>query len=215
MGFFAKFVAPLVAAGSMAVAATAVGASTITFGSYVTTVGNTNPYPTPIVTVNDDTAGVMDVSVATTGTFGRLTSLFFNVSGEIVSLTDILSPSHTVLAFGNNIDSFGGRTNISGNYLPNGASAGLFDFGMRFDTIDVSSTPLTFMISDLGGSLTLSDFESVGLRFNAVSGLPAGDSGARVIGTVAAVPLPASGLLLLAGVGGIAAMRRRKAKAAA
>jgi opacity protein-like surface antigen len=203
-----------VGVAALALMSQAASAATVTFTDFVTTTDSLAAYPTPTVTVNDDTVVGMErfltFSVSTSGETGKLSGLFFDVSDALISVGDILNESFTILQFGNNTGRLGGGVNLNGGYT-NGTSNPAFDFGLRFAQTDVSGTPLTFRISS--SLLSLSDLQRVGLRFQSVGMSMSGS--AKVIGYPGAggempspIPLPAGGALLLTALAGLGLVRR-------
>jgi hypothetical protein len=204
-----KSLKSLMVAGALALLAglsTSASAATVTFGDYATTTNNPGPNPTPLVTVNDDTAGFLSFSISSSGVAGMLSGVFFDISGITLSVSDILNESIALANFGTDTGNVGGGVNMNGTYTDTNATNNpTFDFGLRIAQTDVSVTPFTFQISS--ALLGLDDLEGVGLRFQSVPVV----GSAKIIGTpLSAVPLPAAGFLLIGALGGLAALRRRR-----
>lgn len=198
---------------AMGIFASQVSAATLTFGSYATTTDNTGAFPTPLVTVNDDTAGLISFSISSSGASGNLSGAFFDISGVMLSVGDILNEFVSLAGFGTFTGNIGGGVVMNGTYSdPSATNNPTFDFGLRIAQTNVSATPFTFQISST--LLALTDIERIGLRFQTVSGANVTQSSAKVIGTPegpSVVPIPAAGLMLLTALGGLAFARRRKA----
>lgn len=197
----------MAASAVFAVCAGVASAATVTFGGFVTTTDN-DQFPTPIVSVNDDTAGLLSFSISSTGAPGKLSGIFFDISGIVLTIADILNESRPLANFATSTGGIG-AARMGGTYT-DGTNNPVFDFGMRIGQFDVSLTPFTFQVSSL--LVGLSDLERVGLRFQSV-GEDGADS-AKTMGyiaeTPAPIPLPAAGWLLLGGICALAAARRRK-----
>lgn len=209
-----KLPALAVAALALVVGTSAASASVLTFGGFVTTTDNLGTFPTPVATIDDNTAGFLTFSIGSTGVFGKLSGVFFDVSGKTVAKTDIVNSNVTIQDFATNTYDVTHGVTMAGGYdngLHYGPQSLDFDFGFRINRTDVTTTPLTFKIST--SVLTLADFEGAGFRFQSVSGTGVTQDSAKILGypTVPTVPVPASALLLLGGLGGLAALRRRKA----
>jgi hypothetical protein len=204
----------------------AASAASITFGSYVSSNGTDKL--SPLVTISDDPVGSFLVTVTHAGTSdGHLNLIAFdlgtasvvaggvtNVKNDGVSLAYQATCTNTgqnqvktgKYCFGTTVP-VGGNSN---NLNPFDTSA--FDFALAFfnnDSIGDAGSTLTFNLSDNGGTLTLSSFASVGLRYQSANNRAGSD---KLVGTpvndTSPVPLPASALLLLGGLGGLGATKR-------
>ncbi len=202
--------AGLVALGVSVVSSTA-SAATISFGAFEST--NTPLLVTPTVSVNDDLAGLFEVTVGIDGgssETGLLSGIFFDLSSSITQ-SDI-SGTPAITNFDNNTKNVGGGVNLNGGFNPSGEAA-VFDVGFRFAQTDIS-TALVFTVSDLGGTLALADWTRIGLRFQSVTTNGEGTEGSdKLIGypQVSVVPLPAGLPLYAAGLAvlGFFGWRRR------
>ena len=138
----------ILAVAAMGIVASQVSAATLTFGSYATTTDNTGAFPTPLVTVNDDTAGLISFSISSSGASGNLSGAFFDISGVMLSVGDILNESVSLAGFGTSTGNVGGGVVMNGTYSdPSATNNPTFDFGLRIAQTNVSSTPFTFQIS--------------------------------------------------------------------
>lgn len=220
-----------VSAVVLACGASSVSAATLTFDSWLTTTDNPVIDSDPTVVVDDAaTANNLTFTVSIPFANAELSGVWLDLDtaatfsvGDFTSLTTGV----TIDSVQFNVNDLGNGINLSGD-AAGGSSAGVFFVGLRFDDGENGGAgrqielPLTFAVNDQSGTLGLGDVERVGLRFQSVGTLgvdglgggseklvsaPLGDSG-----TV--IPLPAAGWLLLAGIGGLAAMARRKKAAA-
>ena len=204
------------------------GAATITFGNY--TSSNGADKLNPLVTVSDDPAGSFLVTVSQIApSDGHLNLIAFDLGSATFASADVTNVTHdgSLLSFQSVCTNTGPNQVKSGNYcvggtVPLGGNSNnlnpfdttAFDVVLAFfnnnSIADLGST-LTFNLSDKGGTLTLDDFASVGLRYQSANNQAGSD---KLIGepvNPAPVPLPAAGLLLLGGIGALAAAARRKA----
>ena len=189
----------------------AANAASVTFNSFVS--NDSNPLGAT-VTITESGMNMFDVSLdLADGDTGRLTGFYlgtsldepndvrcsqlsFNASFDAPSCNDSGAPANN-------------NSNLNGlidNYA-------VFDFSLAYpqqgnaNYIDETDLPVVLftITSDM---LTLADFENVGLRFQA-SNAPGGSEKLYDDNPMSPVPLPAAGFLLLAGLGGLAAARRR------
>ena len=216
-----KIASAILAAGFAATVGSAASAATITFGSFYS---NSSVEPTPSVTVADIDGGV-SVAVSSSGITGKLSGLAFEVSDKDVSFGDLTNLSTAIKVQGGNGSNSGPQfredDNAMGNINFNSSGfdayfsqigSGTFDFIFELASqTTISTTPFTF---DIGGVST-GDFDLVGLRFQSITGGTVGSS--KIVGVPntpdqpTPVPVPAAGLLLIGGLGGLAALRRSRA----
>jgi hypothetical protein len=184
------------------------------------------------VTVDDDTPGVFTVTVqivpeSVTGNIGDITGVFFNLSDD-VALGDITSVTGgPIIGFANNTNNLGNGVNLNGG---GPANPGLFDVGLRYAGFSTDDVQLVVFTIDnpigAGGTFTLDDFISFGLRLQTVgpaggsrggSSKMFGDDPIPVVEEDNEEPIPSSApepsTLALAAIGGlslIAGLRRRR-----
>lgn len=178
-----------------------------------------------IVTIDDATAGVFRVNVQVvpdipSGNIGDITGVFFNLSDTIEQsdITDLVGGP--IIGFENNTQNLHGGVNLIGG----ANNPGLFDVGLRYNGFNVDDVQhIEFLVSSLGGALSLLDFRGFGLRLQSVGveGLSRGGSSKlsalnQTFGGQAStsIPTPESSTMLLLGIGliGIAGVARRKAQ---
>lgn len=188
----------------------AASAASVTFDSFVS--NDSDPLGAT-VTVTDNMDGTFGVSLDLADSDeGTLTGFYLGTNKGLLC-TDVSvaagAPSYT--------GCYDNPTDIPNNANLNGliSDYGVFDFALSYPIggndesilVDETDLPLTlFNVSSDG--LTLDHFTSVGLRFQD-SNAPGG-SEKLFSDTVAPIPVPAAGFMLLAGLGGLAAARRRK-----
>ena len=180
----------------------AASAASLTFSDFT----STNPDQLdPTVTITENGLN-FDVSLdLADGQFGNLTTFYIAADGDLScgSLTNFsTSPTSCV-------------TNLSN--VPNDGSINPldddFDFDLALTFLQTGSNKvdvaLPFSFSIVETMLELSDFEAIGLRFKSSSNAGGSD---KLVGTpdMTPIPLPAAGWMLIAGLGGLAAARRRK-----
>ncbi len=215
-------------------------AATLTFGDYISTNGADKL--SPLVTVSDDPVGSFLVTVSHTGTSdGHLNLIGFDVGGPISFVgTDVRNVKNdgVPLVFTsqcvNNVGAgnycFDTSTPLGGNSNNLNGNLGEFDQAdldivlafFNNDAIADNGSALTFNLSDLGGFLKLSDFRSVGLRYQSannragsdkLAGFPDDPNGGGG-GGPNPIPLPAGLPLLLGGLGLYGIAKRMKARKA-
>ncbi|MCR9086609.1 MAG: VPLPA-CTERM sorting domain-containing protein [Rhodobacteraceae bacterium] len=197
------------------------GAASLTYTGFVVDDKNTGTFPTPAVTVDDDTnAGFLTFSIGSSGVSGSLQGFMFDTSGIELQESDILNASASIAAFqsaAGAVSNLGRGVNAKGDYdFGAGITDPKFDVGLRIAPTDVSVVPFTFQIStsvltlaDLIGDPNVPQFSFV--RFSSVSGDGVNRDTTKLLGATtapAAVPLPAAAWLLLAGIGGLVGVRR-------
>lgn len=206
----------------------AASAASITFGEYVSS--NDADKLNPVVTVSDDPVGSFLVTVSHIApSDGHLNLIAFDLGSATFTAADVTNVRNdgTTLAFQTPCTNTGSTQVSSGKYcvgstVPLGGNSNNlnpfdttpFDVVLAFhnnDSIADLGSSLTFNLSDKGGSLSLGDFLSVGLRYQSANNDTGSDKLVGTVSDTAPVPLPAAGGLLLAGVGALAAAKRRKA----
>lgn len=137
-----------------------------------------------------------------------------SVSGNILTVSDVVATfESTGGTFGirsSPLDTSSGGFHISGDLDPDpgrvGLDSSLFDLA-------VVGLPVSRICSTGEGFCLLDDFASA--NFGGTFRGYTLDSAAFSISSIAAVPLPAAGWMLLAGLGGLGITRRRKSRLAA
>jgi hypothetical protein len=171
-----------------------------------------------IVTINDDTPGLFkftyEVASTSANTTGKLTGLYFNVttttgvgpynSGNLGLQNQTTSSSDQ--AFDDT--KIGGVTNLN---------LGEFDVIIGWKSgVDLRNGAVgMFEVSDLGGSVDISDFNKIGLRGQAVGPTPdGGEESAKEIQDTPSAAVPEAATMLLTGIGliSLAVFGRRKIK---
>ncbi|AXI47009.1 hypothetical protein C1J03_13855 [Sulfitobacter sp. SK012] len=210
-----------IVAASLFVASTA-SAAVVSFESY--TFNDTPNSVLPFVTVTDTgVVGEVEVNVGLLGStvnVGTLTGLFFDFGGS-ANYDDIYfnlgsDPLAAFEAVSFDTNDAGMGANLEGDMddmTVGMQSSGDFDLAIRFDKLSVYPTSQSFFLS---GEFFAMDFTRVGLRFQEVGVGQLGGGSNKMIGIpgtpppVNEVPLPAAGWMLMAGLGGLAAARRRR-----
>lgn len=200
----------LLAAASVALigAATTSSAATVVFDSFVK-ISDDSVFPSDLaVSVTDIVGGVV---LQSSGTGNGNISAFYieltdaNVSMSLANIS--LDPSGAPplsappYSFALNTSGIQGALDLNPNTF-------VFDFGFG----DQNAFPIGTPVYLFNTSLNATDFSVMGLRLQS-TGPNLGGSAKVIDNTPEVIPLPAAGWLLLAGVGGLAAMRRRKTAA--
>lgn len=226
-----NYLATLAAAGLLALSTGAASAATITFGNYTSSNDGEGTNPaipdslTPLVTVSDEVPGGFLVTVTHVApSNGSLNLIAFDLGTAVFTSGDVTNVSDNGTAMTLASPCPGGQGPAVGSYCfgtsaPLGGSnnnlnpfdSAPFDVVLAFnnnDGVGRLGVPLTFQLSNLGGTLTLDSFLSVGLRFQSANNESGSD---KLVGTpveTPVVPLPAAGWLLIGGLAGLAAMKR-------
>jgi len=151
-------------------------------------------------------------TVAGGGNIADLRGFFFDIGGTFGSGYTALGADITAFeADKGNVNNLGGGVNI------NGSGQDRFDFGVAFGSPGIGSNDIqstSFLFGLTGGTVTSADFfgQKVAIRGTSTGLLGSSrDGSSKTGGTVSqlsVIPLPGTGWLLIAGLGGLGAMRR-------
>ncbi|MBB1492636.1 VPLPA-CTERM sorting domain-containing protein [Paracoccus sp. MC1854] len=188
--------------------------------SQAATVTYTNPQPTPKIqlTVSDDPVNALQFSLSTLVGAADYLALGFNYAGSLTQ-SDLSLVSYTGGANTPALSLFGstsvGKVNNCGTGCNfNGAgSATLFDYIVRIGQPGAGPNLVSSVVFNIATLAGLSDLTQFAVRATSTSN-PGGSIKADLLPQPAPVPLPASGVLLLAGLAGLAVARRRKSASA-
>ncbi len=205
-------------------------AASLTYGAFVSS--NGPDMLSPAVTVNDNMAGFFEITVSHNGSSdGHLNLIAFDLGSAVVGASDISGVNNdgTAISYNSSCNNTNNQVSTGeycfGTTVPVGGNSNDlnpfptvdFDFALAFfnnDAIADNGSTLTFLVSDQGGTIALTDFAKVGLRYQSANNNAGSD---KLIGLpfpdgtiVGEVPLPAAGWMLIAALGGIGAMKRRK-----
>ena len=174
-------------------------AATVTYSSFVTGQDlGTGVQATLTYTQNGD-----NVDFSLMNSLNSLASAFIGAIG--FTYDGILPTSFTNLMGSQAVVTGLGTQSLSGGGLS-------IDFGAQFDKANGTGRLLngeTALFSIIGVNESLFDFSTLQTAIHA-QGLADGASSKYTTGVPSPVPLPAAGWLMLAGLGGMAALRRRK-----
>ena len=181
----------------------AASAASVTFSDFTST---NEDQLNPTVTITED-GNDFDVMLdLASGEFGNLTTFYLAADGNLGcgSLTNLSTGFTSCTDDPSTITGDGSINPLNDDYD--------FDLAFTFrqtgsNKVDVA-LPFSFTISDPDDNFALGDFEAIGLRFKSSSNAEGSD---KLVGTpdMTPIPLPAAGWMLLAGLGGLAAARRR------
>ncbi len=212
-----KYIIGMVAALSMSVVAPSY-AATLSYSNWSESGSDT---VIPIFTVNDDEDGKfrVDVNIDTTNSpndFAKITGIYFDLGDDIITQSDITNEviggpltGHT--HFDSNANGIKGATLLN-----------LGDFETVLGYKDGSAkadAPLSFYVSDHGGTLTLADWGKVGVRFQSVGENAFGGGSDKEMSDTGTLlpptptPIPAAAWLFGTGIMGLIGMAKRRKKA--
>lgn len=199
---------------TLLVSATTAHAATITFVDWSQSGSDT---VIPAFTVSDDPVGKfkvsVDVSPSSPNMYGEITGIYFDLQPNLLIDADITDETvgggTTHTDFATNATGISGVTNLN---------LGVFDYILGYkDGSDKGEVPIMFFVSDKGGTITLDDWDRVGVRWQVVGADFAGDGSDKEVSmtatAVSPVPLPAAAWLFASVLGVFGYLGKRKAKA--
>jgi hypothetical protein len=211
----------LVAVGAI-VSAGAASAASVTFDTWTDT---DSPSSAPVVVITETAANKFSVSYGAAAGATSVSSaigLYFFVTGAdpmgIAASNFLLDPNDpfdsTTPIKVTPADALMGFGNMNGSAFPDASDWTFAILLDKFDDIGAEHS-LTFDLENTIGTVELSDFARLGVRAQRQGSINDDDrpGSDKLIGFAtppSVVPLPAAGWMLIAGVAGLGAMRRRK-----
>ena len=193
-------------AAALVVAASVANAATVEFINWSQSGSDT---VIPTFTVSDDPAGnfkvSVDISPSSPNGYGEITGIYFDlvpnvlVDGDITGETVGRGTTHT--HFVTNDRKINGVTNLN---------LGDFDYILGYkDGNDKGQVPIMFFVSDKGGTISLADWDRVGIRWQTVGENGPGSGSDKEVST-SVVPIPSAVWLFGTALAGLGLFARRK-----
>ena len=207
-----RFLGALGMAAALVVAASIANAATVEFINWSQSGSDT---VIPTFTVSDDPADKfkvsVDISPSSPNGYGEITGIYFDLVPDVLVDADITGETvgggTTHTHFATNDSKINGVTNLN---------LGDFDYILGYkDGNDKGQVPIMFFVSDKGGTISLADWDRVGIRWQVVGENGPGSGSDKEVST-SVVPIPGAAWLFGSGVLGLLGLaytRRRQAAA--